>query len=93
MLDTFIVSKVGDSGTFKQKLDKLVAEKFISVSKVKVLEAAIEAGNASAHRGYRPDEETLFQILDIVDNLMQSEIVDRAAKNIMEKTPRRNTNK
>lgn len=93
LLDTFIVSKIGDAGTFKQKLEKLVSEKIISASKVKVLEAAIEAGNASAHRGYRPDKETLFQILDIVDNLMQSEIVDRTATSIKEKTPHRNTKK
>lgn len=89
LLDTYIVDKIGDIGTFKQKLDKLISEKFISASKAKVLEAAIEAGNAATHRGYRPDKETLFQILDIVDNLMQSEIVDRAAKSIKEKTPSR----
>lgn len=45
--------------------------------------------DAAAHRGYKPDQETLFQILDIVENLLQSEIVDRAADEIKQKTPPR----
>ncbi len=89
LLDIYIVDKIGDVGTFKQKLDKLVAEGIITSSKAKVLEAAIDAGNASAHRGYRPDQETLFQILDIMENLLHSEIVDRSVNKIKQSTPRR----
>lgn len=87
LLDTYIVSKVGDVGTFKQKIDRLVSDGIITSSKATVLGTAIEAGNASAHRGYKPERETLFQILDIVENLLQSEIVDRAADTIRGKTP------
>lgn len=90
VLDIFIVSKVGDSGTFKNKLDQLVANGIITTTKRQVLEAAIDAGNASAHRGYKPEKEVLFQILDIVENLLQSEIVDRSLNKIKEKTPPRN---
>lgn len=89
LLDIYIVNKIGDAGTFKQKLDKLVTDGVITQTKAKVLETTIDAGNASAHRGYKPDRETLFQILDIVENLLQSEIVDRAAEQIKRKTPPR----
>ena len=89
LLDTYMVHKVGDTGTFKQKIAKLVSEGFITQSKAKVLEATIEAGNAAAHRGFKPDKETLFDILDIIENLLQSEIVDRKGKKIKEKTPAR----
>lgn len=89
LLDIYIVNKVGDVGTFKQKIERLVSDGIITSSKATVLEAAIEAGNASAHRGYKPDQETLFQILDIVENLLQSEVVDRAADEIKQKTPTR----
>lgn len=89
LLDIYIVNKIGDAGTFKQKLAKLVADGVITSTKSSVLETAIDAGNASAHRGYKPDRETLFQILDIVENLLQSEIVDRNASKIKEKTPPR----
>jgi uncharacterized protein YutE (UPF0331/DUF86 family) len=89
LLDLFIVSKIGDVGTFKQKMDRLVQDGIITASKAKVLKTAIDAANASAHRGYEPDKETLFQILDIVENLLQSEIVDRPIDKIRRKTPSR----
>src|SRR5260221_8076924 len=54
LLDIYIVNKVGDVGTFKQKLDKLVTNGVITLSKRTVLETTIDAGNASAHRGYKP---------------------------------------
>lgn len=89
LLDIYIVDKIGDRGTFKQKINKLVSDGIITTSKATVLETAVDAGNASAHRGYKPDKETLFQILDIVENLLQSEIVDRNATQIKQKTPPR----
>jgi hypothetical protein len=89
VLDIFIVDKVGDKGTFKDKLKNLVTAGIITSPKAIVLETAIDAGNASAHRGYKPDKETLFKILDIVENLLHSEIVDRQANHIKEKTPQR----
>lgn len=89
LLDLFIVSKIGDVGNFRQKLDKMVLDGIITSSKAKVLETAIEAANASAHRGYLPNQETLFQILDIVENLLQSEVVDRPIDKIRKITPSR----
>ena len=89
LLDVYIVNKIGDAGTFKQKLQKLVTAGIITTPKATVLEAAIDAGNASAHRGYKPDQETLFKILDIVENLLLSEIVDRNVNHIKQKTPSR----
>ncbi|MHA3787218.1 DUF4145 domain-containing protein [Flavobacterium hauense] len=89
LLDIFIVGKVGDVGSFKQKLNRLVGQGVITSGKANVLEALIEAGNASAHRGYKTDKETLFEILDIVENLLQSEIVDRSVNSIKGKVPPR----
>lgn len=89
LLDIYIVTKIGDVGNFKTKLNKLVTEGIITSSKASVLEAAIDAGNASAHRGYKPEKETLFQVLDIVENLLQSEIVDRHSEKIKQNTPKR----
>jgi len=93
LLDLFIVSKIGDVGSFSQKLDKMVLEGIITSSKAKVLGAAIEAANASAHRGYVPEKETIFQILDIVENLLQSEVVDRPIDKIRKETPSRSKRK
>lgn len=89
LLDIYIVEKIGDKGTFKQKLTKLVSDNIITISKAEVLEAAIDAGNASAYRGYKPEEKTLFQVLSIIENLLESEIVDRNLSEIKQKTPPR----
>ena len=89
ILDIYIVEKIGDKGTFKQKLAKLVSDNVITSSKAQVLEVAIDAGNASAHRGYKPEEKTLFQVLSIVENLLESEILDRSLEEIQQKTPQR----
>lgn len=89
LLDIYIVEKIGDAGNFKQKINKLVENNIITHTKGRVLETTIDAGNASAHRGYKPDQKTLFQVLDIVENLLESEIVDRSANEIKEKTPQR----
>jgi len=89
LLDIFIVSKVGDAGSFKQKLEKLIALGVITKSKASILETAIDAGSATVHRGFSPDQETIFQVLDIVENLLHSEIVDRDADQIKQKIPRR----
>lgn len=89
LLDVFIVSKIGDAGTFKQKLTKLVEYGVITATKATVLGTAIDAGNASAHRAYRPEKETVFQVLDIVEHLLHSEIVDRHADLIKKNTPPR----
>ncbi|WP_299568446.1 DUF4145 domain-containing protein [uncultured Pedobacter sp.] len=89
VLDIYIMKKIGDAGTFKQKLSRLVNEGFITNSKAEVVSAAIEAGSASAHRGYKPDTNTLFKVLDIVENLLQSEIVDRDVEHIKKTIPTR----
>lgn len=89
ILDVYIVEKIGDVGTFKQKLQRLVENSFITNTKANVLATAIDAGNASAHRGYKPDEKTLFQILDIIENLLESEVVDRNIENIRVNIPKR----
>ncbi|MHC5202474.1 DUF4145 domain-containing protein [Myroides sp. LJL119] len=89
LLDIYIVEKIGDIGNFKQKINKLVENSIITKSKAKVLETAIDAGNASAHRGYKPDQKILFQVLNIVENLLESEIVDRSLNEIKENTPQR----
>jgi hypothetical protein len=93
LLDTYMVDKVGDIGTFKQKVAKLVSQGFIAQNKAKVLETTIEAGNAATHRGFKPDKGTLFDILDIIENLLQFEIVDRQGTKIRDMTPQRPRNK
>lgn len=89
LIETFILEKVGDVGTFKNKLGNLLTEGYISKRQKEFLDSALDAGNAASHRGYNPDEQTIKDTMDIVENLLQSEILERKAKTINQATPKR----
>jgi len=52
LLDVYMVKKIGDSGTFKSKLEQLVRIGSLSAAQLKQIEPALEAGSAAAHRGF-----------------------------------------
>jgi predicted RNA-binding protein with RPS1 domain len=68
-LDMLIVDKIGDVGTFKEKLNKLESDGYIDPTEKELLDAVTEAGNAAAHRGYAPDEKLLNSVIDILESL------------------------
>jgi hypothetical protein len=49
----FSCDKVGDVGTFEQKLKALEDDGYVSKRNREVLDAALDAGNATAHRGHQ----------------------------------------
>ena len=70
VLDLLITKKIGDVGTFQQKLAKLKSEKHISTEEANLIEVVIEAGNASVHRGFSPDGKSLKHVLDILETVL-----------------------
>lgn len=68
-IDMLIVDQIGDSGTFKDKLDKLEKQGYIDSTERELLDAVTEAGSAAAHRGYAPDEKLLNSVMDILESL------------------------
>jgi hypothetical protein len=90
VLDKVIVNKVGDVGTFAEKLKNLETHGFISQKNREVLDAALDAGSAAAHRGYAPKLADVQTVMDIVENLLQSlYVLDKAAADIKKSTPPR----
>lgn len=89
LLDMFILDKIGDVGSFKAKLKKLVDEKYITDTSRELLEVALEYGNATIHRGYQPNENEIHDILDIIENLLYTEALklktEKTKKNIPSK--------
>ena len=59
LLDMAIVDSVGDVGTFADKLEALQQKGIIGKIQQQFLEAALEAGNAAAHRGHCPTAQRL----------------------------------
>jgi hypothetical protein len=90
LLDMVIVDKVGDVGSFADKLMKLESQGFINQKNREILDAALDAGSAAAHRGYAPKLADVHAVMDIVENLLQAMyVLDKVAVEIKKSTPAR----
>lgn len=87
VVDRVLVLAIGDVGGFEAKLALMVKQQLLSEPDRKILAAAIDAGSASAHRGYLPTPETLAHVVSIVEHLAQAELLSAAADDVREKTP------
>lgn len=72
LIDIIITKKMGDVGSFRQKLDAFCSAGHISKSQQEIVSAAIDAGSASAHRGYKPSNDDLNALMDIVESVIAS---------------------
>jgi len=90
LVDMAIIDKVGDVGNFGQKLEALEDHGFVSKRNCEVLSAALDAGNATAHRGHKFEARDVNQVMDIVENLLQAiYVLEKAAQKIKTATPPR----
>ena len=60
---------------FKEKLDRLSAEGRISRDEEKILQVLVDAGNAAAHRGWRPKADELSTMVDVVESFLHRSFV------------------
>jgi len=90
VVDMVLTDKVGEAGTFAQKLEKLEQAGFVSRQSREFLNAALDAGNAAAHRGFQPNEDQLNHVMDIVENVLQAVyVLQEAATELRKTTPPR----
>lgn len=89
LVDIFMNDKVGDIGGFKQKSAELVKQGLLSKVHKDILDAALETGHAVTHRGFHPKKQTVDQVIDIVENLLQTYVLDEAAQDLKRATPTR----
>ena len=90
LLDMSMVKAVGDVGSFRDKLTALRGADRITRRQEKLLVAALDAGHAAAHRGFEPSEEVMNGVLEILENLLQSQFVlEERSKVVARATPRR----
>ena len=59
MIESPMIAKVGDHGTFSKNLQALEEEGYLSKVNRQYLEAALEAGHAATHRAHRATAEQL----------------------------------
>lgn len=90
LVDIVMTEKVGDLGTFGQKLKELETKGFISRLSRQHLEVALDAGSAVAHRGHSPSSEAVTQVIDIVENLVEAVyVLPNSASELGRQTPPR----
>lgn len=89
ILDRVMVKAVTDVGAFEKKLDLMVTRQLLSKPDRDVLHAAIDAGSASSHRGYLPTPNVLEHVVTIVEHAVHATLLERVAKEIKKKTPKR----
>lgn len=65
---------------FHQKLDDLVAQGHITAADKEHVEVLVDAGSASAHRGWRPKLDDLGVLMKALENFIYSSIVLPARK-------------
>jgi hypothetical protein len=89
VIDMFVLDKIGDVGTFKQKLQALVDGGYLGSQQQDILNVALEAGNAAVHRGYKPSVEVLTHVIDVVENLLYLYALAGASNSVKSRIPSR----
>lgn len=89
ILDMFICEKIGDIGSFKNKIQKLADENYISKSSQELLEIALEYGHAAIHRNYQPTKDEINGVLDIIENILHTEALKDKTKNLKTSVPKK----
>jgi len=89
LIDTVIRRTVGDQDNFARGLDELSAKYLISERDRGIIEAAIDAGHASAHRGHKPTSDDVNVVIDIVERMIHAEILAAQAQALKKTTPQR----
>lgn len=89
-LDILLADKIGDRGTFSQRLDQLEVQGFVGRRNKEILVAALDAGSAAAHRGFQPSAGDLGHVMDIVENVLHATYgLESAAAELRKITPAR----
>lgn len=89
VIDLFISRTLGDTPAFKEGMNALVSQNYITTRSREVIDAAVEAGHAASHRGHKPTRRQLNAVMDIVEHLTQYDLLAASADSLIKTTPKR----
>ncbi|HBA87495.1 MAG TPA: hypothetical protein DCZ75_05755 [Geobacter sp.] len=90
VIETVMIDKVTDHGTFAANLDEMCKQGYISAKQRERLEVVLDAGHATIHRDYCPKPRELNNILDLCESLIESLYIHEVkTKRLSEKIPPR----
>lgn len=85
IIDRMMVDKVGDIGKFETKASELVTKGYIDSVEKDMLLNVIDAGSASAHRGFNPNKTAVFHMLDITEAILEKIYIQPKMKTSLSK--------
>ncbi|MDX9684331.1 DUF4145 domain-containing protein [Pseudomonas protegens] len=91
VIDLYLTEAVGNTGSFEHRLGLLVSSGQLASDDKATLKAALDAGNAAAHRGHTPNEDDLNSVMDIVEHLLHRFVLKQSAASLQKNTPPRPT--
>lgn len=96
-LESVMIDKVSDKGTFTKNMDAFDAAGYLSVRQRGHLDTILDAGHATIHRGWEPTDANVIALLDIAESIIEvaylhDKPVDDLDRNIPPK-PRRSARK
>jgi len=89
VIDLFMARKLEGSNGFAGGLRQLVTQNYITSRSLEIVEAAVDAGHASAHRAHNPSAAQVNAVMDIVENLIQHDLLAESAASLRRSIPRR----
>jgi len=90
LLETIMVEKIGDTGSFAMKVERFTKEGYVTPKMSEALSHVLDAGNASAHRAYFPSREDLVTCIELVKHLMHGIYILRPrVGKVADNTPKR----
>lgn len=94
VLEHVMIDKVDDNGSFVKNLSKFKEEGFISRIQHENLELIIEAGHATMHRAFHPNQEQLNALVDITESVLEAIYINASKAEVLkDKIPKRKKRK
>jgi hypothetical protein len=90
VLETIMASEIGHHDNFKQHLDAFQAANYLSLRQRNTVEAIVEAGHAAIHRGWKPTDDNVSAVMDIMESVIETTYLhEPGAKKLESEVPRR----
>lgn len=89
IVDEFCNLHIGDVGGMNYKLNSLKEKNIINKNQFEALDDLVGAGNASAHRGFRPNIDDVKKCMRIVEHLFYQDFFSESLTEIRKNTPKR----
>jgi Domain of unknown function (DUF4145) len=90
LLESVMITKVGDQGSFVNNVGQFEAKGYVSKFQSARLVTILDAGSATIHRSYSPSREDVVTLIDIAEHIIESVFVhEPKVKALASRVPKR----